>query len=190
MRPAVPAAMSRLGRIEEPADRARWAGGSDKGDKLGASEVNPGRVVLVNENLGGHASMHLFLRDALAEVDPGLETEFVDVPSAGTLRRLVAAQLPVLGPLDLDLHPLRLQLAQSNVARRLVRRTVASYGPPDVLHMYTQSIALLSVDMLRAFPSVVSTDATWLQGAYHLPHRRPTRGRLGCQAERSSMSPA
>lgn len=175
MRPAVPAAMSRLGRIEEPADGARWAGGSDKGDKLGASEVDPGRVVLVNENLGGHASMHLFLRDALAEVDPGLETEFVDVPSAGTLRRLVAAQLPVLGPLDLDLHPLRLQLAQSSVARGLVRRTVASYGPPEVLHMYTQSIALLSVDLLRAFPSVVSTDATWLQGAYHLPHRRPTR---------------
>ena len=22
---------------------------------------------------------------------------------------------------------------------------------------------------------MVSTDATWLQGAYHLPHRRPTR---------------
>ena len=50
---------------------------------MGASEVDPGRVVFVNENLGGHASMHLFLRDALAEVHPGLDAEFVDVPSAG-----------------------------------------------------------------------------------------------------------
>lgn len=167
--------MSRLDRIEEQADGARCPDRADRGDKLGASEVGPGRVLLVNENLGGHASMHLFLRDALAEVQPGLDAEFVDVPGAGTLRRVVAVQLPVLGPLDLDLHPLRLQLAQSNLARRLVRRTVASSGPPDVLHMYTQSIALLSVDMLRAFPSVISTDATWLQGAFHLPHRRPTR---------------
>ncbi len=137
--------------------------------------MDPGRVLFVNENLGGHASMHLFLRDAIAEVHPGLDAEFVDVPRSGPLRRAVGAQLPILGPLDLDLHPLRFQLAQSDVARRVVRRMLASSPPPDVMHLYTQSIALLSVDMLRAFPSVVSTDATWLQGAYHLPHRRPTR---------------
>jgi glycosyltransferase involved in cell wall biosynthesis len=131
--------------------------------------------LFVNENLGGHASMHLFLRDALAEAHSDLDAEFVDVHAAGTIRRAVAVRLPVLGPLDLDLHPLRLQLAQSEVARRLVRRAVASVGPPDVLHLYTQSIALRSVPLLRAFPSVISTDATWLQGAYHLPHRRPTR---------------
>jgi glycosyltransferase involved in cell wall biosynthesis len=41
--------------------------------------------------------------------------------------------------------------------------------------MYTQSIALRSADLLASLPSVVSTDATCLQGAYHLPHRRPTR---------------
>jgi alpha-maltose-1-phosphate synthase len=56
-----------------------------------------------------------------------------------------------------------------------VRRAIAAGGPPDVLHVYTQSIALRSADLLAAFPSVVSTDATSLQGAYHLPHRRPTR---------------
>jgi glycosyltransferase involved in cell wall biosynthesis len=41
--------------------------------------------------------------------------------------------------------------------------------------VYTQSVALRSVDLLRSLPTVVSTDATYLQGAYHLPHRRPTR---------------
>jgi glycosyltransferase involved in cell wall biosynthesis len=137
--------------------------------------VDPGRVLFVNENLGGHASMHLYLRDALDEVHPGLDAEFIDVPRSGTLRRALSAQVPVLGPLDLDLHPVRFQLAQSEVTRRLLRRAVDSGDGPDVLHLYTQSIALRSVDLLRSRPSVVATDATFLQGAFHLPHRRPTR---------------
>ncbi len=136
--------------------------------------MDPGAVLFVNENLGGHASMHLSLRDALPRVCPGLDARFIDVPPAGYLRRAVSAQLPVLAPLDLDLHPLRFQLAESEVARRLVRRACLE-SRPDVIHCYTQSIALRSVDILRAYPSVVSTDATFLQGAYHLPHRRPTR---------------
>jgi glycosyltransferase involved in cell wall biosynthesis len=119
--------------------------------------------------------MHLFLREALDEVHPGLDAKFLPIPSSGLIRRTVSAQLPVLGPLDLDLHPVRFQLAQSEVTRRLLRKVRAESGPPDVMHMYTQSIALLSAGTLRALPSVVSTDATCLQGAYHLPHRRPTR---------------
>ena len=138
--------------------------------------MDPGRVLFVNENLGGHASMHLYLREALAEVHPGLDAEFLDVPSSGTFRRACSAQVPVLGRLDLDLHPFRFQLAQSEVARRLLRTALAAPGvPTDVLHLYTQSIALRSVDLLASMPSVVSTDATCLQGAFHLPHRRPTR---------------
>jgi len=137
--------------------------------------VDPGEVLFVNENLGGHASMHLALREALAQCHPGVVAEFVDVPGSGAIRRAFAAQLPVLGRLDLDLHPLRFQLAQSEVARRMLRSACESASRPDVLHVYTQSVALRSVDLLRALPSVVSTDATFLQGAYHLPHRRPTR---------------
>lgn len=137
--------------------------------------MDPGQVVFVNENLGGHASMHLFLRTALADAHPGIDARFYDVPKSGPVRRVLAAQLPVLGPLDLDLHPLRFQLAQSEVTRRLLRRVLPEDGVPDVLHLYTQSIALRSVDLLASIPSVVSTDATFLQGAFHLPYRRPTR---------------
>jgi glycosyltransferase involved in cell wall biosynthesis len=137
--------------------------------------VDPGQVLFVNENLGGHASMHLFLRESLATVHPGLDAHFLDVPPSGTLRRALSVQLPVLGPLDLDLHPLRFQLAQSEATRRRLRRFVAEHGAPDVVHVYTQSVALRSADLLGSLPSVVSTDATCLQGAYHLPHRRPTR---------------
>jgi glycosyltransferase involved in cell wall biosynthesis len=139
------------------------------------SSVPPGRVVFVNENLGGHASMHLFLRDALADVQPAIDAEFVDVPALGRLPRAATAPVPVLGPLDLDLHALRFQLAESEVTRRLLRAHLAAHGRPDVLHVYTQSIALRSVDLLAAMPSVVATDATLLQQAYHLPRRRPTR---------------
>ncbi len=136
--------------------------------------MDPGEVLFVNENLGGHASMHLSLREALPEVDPDLDADFVDVPTSGTLRRVLHAQVPGLARLDLDLHPLRFQLAESEVARRLLIRAFRR-AVPDVLHVYTQSIALRSIDVLRSMPSVVSTDATFLQGAFHLPHRRPTR---------------
>lgn len=136
--------------------------------------MDPGAVLFVNENLGGHASMHLSLRESLPAVHPGLDARFIDVPPAGYVRRALSAQLPLLAPLDLDLHPFRFQLAESEVARRLVRRACET-ARPDVLHVYTQSIALRSIDLLRAVPSVVSTDATFLQGAFHLPHRRPTR---------------
>jgi glycosyltransferase involved in cell wall biosynthesis len=137
--------------------------------------VDPGHVVFVNENLGGHATMHLYLRAALAEVHPGLDAHFLDVPREGAMRRAVAARVPVIGPLDLDLHPLRFQLAQSEVTRRALRRVLSEQGSPDVLHVYTQSVGLRIVDVLASMPSVVGTDATFLQGAYHLPHRRPTR---------------
>jgi alpha-maltose-1-phosphate synthase len=137
--------------------------------------VDPGEVLFVNENLGGHASMHLSLREALPEVHPGLDATFIDIPGSGYLRRAWQAQVPVLGPLDLDLNALRFQLAQSEVARRLLRGACRGETRPDVLHLYTQSVSLLSVDVLRSLPSVVSTDATFLQGAFHLPFRRPTR---------------
>jgi glycosyltransferase involved in cell wall biosynthesis len=137
--------------------------------------VDPGQVVFVNENLGGHASMHLYLREALDELHPGLDARFLDVPMLAGLPRAATAPLPVLGPLDLDLHALRFQLAESEVARRRLRKHFADHGRPDVLHIYTQSVALRSVAMLASLPSVVSTDATLLQGAFHLPQRRATR---------------
>ena len=132
---------------------------------------DPGRVLLVNENLGGHAAMHLYLRDALAEIAPEVDATFLDVPPSGILRRICSARVPVIGELDLDLQPLRFQLAQSET----VRRQLARVGPYDVLHLYTQSIGLRSIKRLAAGPSVVSTDATLAQGAFHLPYRKPTR---------------
>jgi glycosyltransferase involved in cell wall biosynthesis len=131
----------------------------------------PLRTLFVNENLGGHTSMHLYLREALAQV-PELEGDFVDVPRAGIARKLLAAPVPLLAGRDLDLQPLRAQLLQSLWVRRLLAGAAQSY---DVLHIYTQSTALLSPSQLAARPTVVSTDGTMTQNAYHLPYRNPTR---------------
>ena len=113
------------------------------------------RAVLVNENLGGHATMHQGIRWALRE-HPDVESEFIDVPRARFLRRLVGARVPGLAGLDADLQPLRAQLAASAwVWHRLRRRGI---GDGEVLHLYSENIALLSESQLRRHPSVVSTE--------------------------------
>jgi glycosyltransferase involved in cell wall biosynthesis len=131
------------------------------------------RVHFVSENIGGHATMHMHLAAALAE-HPEIEPSFFQVPPAGALRKVVRAPVPGIARLDLDFHPLRDQLAGAVIVRRELKR-----GPDarraDVLHMYTQNAGLLSVDILAARASVVSTDATNRLNAYRLPQRTPAR---------------
>jgi glycosyltransferase involved in cell wall biosynthesis len=135
-----------------------------------AGTAGPVRVLFVSENNGGHSTMHLGIRAAIAE-DDRVTATFVDIPAPGTLRRVVSAQIPGLARRDLDLAALRGQLATSAAARRLLHAAADSF---DVLHAYTQHGVLLSRDELRAGPSVVSTDATGHQVARLLPYRRPT----------------
>ena len=89
------------------------------------------RALFVNENIGGHAAMHLYLRRAL-EQHPEVTASFLAVPRAGLLRRVVGASIPGLGRLDLDLQPLRAQLSQALHVRRRVRPLAEQF---DVLHV-------------------------------------------------------
>jgi glycosyltransferase involved in cell wall biosynthesis len=132
-----------------------------------------GRILFVNENIGGHATMHLHIFRALAE-HPDVAAERLDVPAAGLARRALAAQIPGLDRLDLDLSPLRFALAQSARARSLIRARL-SEGGITAIHAYSQHVVLLSNDELRRYPSVVSTDGSSMQNAEQLPYRRPTR---------------
>lgn len=129
------------------------------------------RALFLNENLGGHATVHLNLRQALND-HTDVDARFYDVPSPGLLRRLAAVPVPGLGRWDLDLQPLRYQLAQSAVARGWLRHHLQG---ADVVHAYTHNVALLSAGLLRNRPSVVSLDGTNTQNAYRLPYRAPTR---------------
>jgi glycosyltransferase involved in cell wall biosynthesis len=140
-----------------------------------------GRIVLFNENLGGHASLHAGLRAVLGS-RAGVDAVFCDLPPPGRLRRALSARIPGIGPRDLDLQPVRYRLAQSVQAHRLLAATLR---PGDVLHAYTQSALLCSRGLLARWPSLVATDATIAQGLYHLPYRRPTRHtHLGLRALR------
>jgi glycosyltransferase involved in cell wall biosynthesis len=157
------------GRADAPAP-----GGVERREPGGAPRCGPGRLVLVNENLGGHATLHLHLLRALA-AHPEVEVARGDVPHPGVPRRVVAAQVPGLARLDLDFAALRGQLAQSAVADRMLRHAIAD-GPVGAIHAYSQHAVLRSVDVLARYPSVVSTDGSAYQNAFQLPYRRAGRG--------------
>ncbi len=129
------------------------------------------RVLFVNENIGGHATVHLNLERALND-HPEIDATFLHVPPPPLLRRLVGASVPGLGRLDLDLQPLRAQLALSAFVRRRLRRIIADF---DVIHVYTHNAALLSAPLLASVPTVVSLDSTNALNAYRLAYRNPTR---------------
>ena len=130
-----------------------------------------GRLIMLNENLGGHATMHLNIYRALAE-HPEIDLVALDVPPRSILRRVVGMQIPGLARLDLDLSPLRSQLALSSTAHRMLRAAIAA-GPVGAIHAYSQHVAMRSLSELREYPSVVSTDGSAAQNAVQLPFRAP-----------------
>ena len=152
----------------------RRAEGRDVAVGVSAPErsARVGRVLFVNENLGGHETMHAHLRRSLASDHPEIGATFLDVPRPGLARRVAAARLPGLDRLDADLQPLRYVVAQCAATRRSVREAARGH---DVLHVYSQNAALLSAGLLRSMPSVVSTDTTNRVNAYQLPYRKPGR---------------
>jgi alpha-maltose-1-phosphate synthase len=131
------------------------------------------RILFVNENIGGHATVHHHLAVALRDRGD-VEAEFVTVPAPGRVRRLAGAPVPGLARLDLDLQPLRAQLALSAWVRRRIGGADDG-GRFDAVHVYTHNAGMLSVGLLGRVPSVVTLDTTNAHNAYRLPYRMPTR---------------
>lgn len=132
----------------------------------------PMHPLFVNENVGGHATMHMAIRAALSDHSE-VRAQFLDVPHAGLARRFGALPIPGLAREDFDLQALRIQLGASAHVQRRLRNW---RDPYDVLHVYSQNAGLLSSKTLSERPSVVATDATGEQGARMLPERRVGRG--------------
>lgn len=145
---------------------------ANDGRRASAAVHGVRRVLFVNENLGGHATMHLHLRRALAADHPEVEATFLDVPRPGLLRRLAAVPVPGLDRLDADLQAVRYQLAQSMATRRALLRLASGH---DAVHVYSQNATLLSAGLLRSMPAVVATDTTNQATGHHLPYRAPGR---------------
>ena len=129
------------------------------------------KILFVNENIGGHATVHHHLDLSLKDHGDVAAT-FLDVPAATGVRRVVSASIPGLARLDLDFQALRAQLAAAWWVRRRLKPIVADF---DLIHFYTQNAALLSVKMMRGRPCVISLDTTNTENAYRIPSRAPAR---------------
>ncbi len=129
------------------------------------------KVLFVNENIGGHATVHHHLKLCL-EDRSDVDATFLDVPKATGWRRFISASLPGLGRHDLDFQPLRAQLAAAWWVRRQIRRMATDF---DLVHFYTQNTALLSVGSMKNVPCVISLDTTNAENAYRIPFRTATR---------------
>ncbi|WP_127784264.1 glycosyltransferase family 4 protein [Rhodococcus sp. X156] len=134
---------------------------------------DPVRVLFVNENIGGHVTVHNAIRRCVQE-RTDVVAEFLDAQDPHLAGKLLRAPLPGLARLDLDLQPLRAQLVRSRGVRRALAARLAR-GDVDVVHVYTQNCALTSARLLRQLPCVVTTDSTTALNAYRIPYRTPTR---------------
>lgn len=125
------------------------------------------RALFVNEgdlggNVLGHVTMRASLQAGLAGRDE-VEAHFVTLPDLPRLPSLLAAEIPRLADVDLDLHSTRWHAVQAVRARRLVQREVERVRP-DVLHVGSHTIALgLRRRDLGGIPLFVSVDATTSQ---------------------------
>ncbi|MBN1095199.1 glycosyltransferase [Blastococcus sp. TML/C7B] len=131
----------------------------------------------MNENIGGHATVHHHLRTVAAERDD-LDVRIIDVPPPTFLRKVAAVAVPGLARLDADLRSVRYQLAQSASVARQLPRWLAEAWPgerPDVVHLYTHNVGLLAGRLLREIPYVVTIDSTNAQSNLMHPAREPTR---------------
>jgi starch synthase len=135
--------------------------------------AEPLKALFVNENIGGHATVHHSLRRAFAERDD-IEVEFLDAYGPGFGGKVLRVPVPGLDRLDLDLQVLRGQLVHSRGLRRRLQERLAE-GDIDVLHVYTQNCMLGSADLVRARPTVVTTDSTNELNAHLIPYRAATR---------------
>lgn len=131
------------------------------------------RYLFINENIGGHRTVHAALRRIFADVE-GIEVDFVDGQPPGLLGRILRAPVPGLARLDLDLQPLRSQLVHSAGIRRQVKKRLAD-GNVDAIHLYTQNAMLGGSRLLAQLPTVITTDSTGRLNAFSLPYRPPTR---------------
>lgn len=139
---------------------------------MGVTE-RPVRALFVNENIGGHATVHRHLR-AVAATRSDIAVSVEDVPPPAFWRKAFGAALPGLATVDADLQPVRYQLAQSAWVARMLPRWLSA-GSYDVVHLYTHNVGLLAGRALRGVPSVVTLDSTNAQSNLLHPVRELTR---------------
>jgi glycosyltransferase involved in cell wall biosynthesis len=122
------------------------------------------RVLFFNEgNLGTHilgqGQLDAALRIGVGEAD-GLEARFAGLAPLGRWSGAAASRpVPLMGGVDEGLSTLRWHLVQSLRARAALRRELAAW-PADLVHLHSQSVAMLAGPRITGAPVVVSLDTT------------------------------
>jgi glycosyltransferase involved in cell wall biosynthesis len=147
---------------------------------LGSNVVTSMRILFFNEgNLGtyvlGHGQLDAALHAGLKQ-HPHVEAQFVDLGALGRWGNALATRpIPPLTSVDLDLQSLRWHLVQSARARTRLGRALEQW-PADVVHLHSQSVALLIGPTRKLPPIVLSVDATIGDWAA-MPASEPSRRR-------------
>jgi alpha-maltose-1-phosphate synthase len=124
------------------------------------------RVLSLNTYTMGHITYQDGLENSFAAHAPDIDFHSLHLPEH--MRRdllgrvvywLLSRRMPGVDKTDADYIRLRLELACSFYAARVLNKMIKR-TQPEVLHVHTQSIALLSSRFLRSIPSVVSIDCT------------------------------
>ena len=149
------------------------------------------RIGFVNENLGGHATFHHRLIEALSE-DPRVNCDVLSLDPGGLVRRMLTHPLPLPKGLDFDAPLFRNQIGQSLAARSRLRTLARSN---DVIHMYSQNATPLALRYIRLRPLIISSDGTCRMTSKMLPFRYPGLGAkmgiaLSAAVERHVLSAA
>ncbi len=132
-----------------------------------ATGASPLRILFFNEgNLGSHILGQSQLAAALRvglDATTGVQARFAGLTPMGRLSSAAASwPVPGLSGHNLDLRTLRWHVVQSLRARRALERELRAYDPA-VLHLHTQSIAMLALGIMRRLPVVLSVDTTVLE---------------------------
>jgi alpha-maltose-1-phosphate synthase len=124
------------------------------------------KVLSLNVYTMGHVTYQNSLEQTFANKILDLEfislhlTDYYKQDFLGRLLYFVLSRrIPGFDKADYDFSRFRIEIANSFFARRCLERHLKNYQP-HVLHIHTQSIALLAASLLRQLPSVVSLDAT------------------------------
>jgi glycosyltransferase involved in cell wall biosynthesis len=135
-------------------------------DSASNAFMQPLPVLSVNCFVMGHAPYQLGLERCFGDPCYGIRFDSVHLPEANRkdllgriAYKLLTLRLGQIGSSDWDYFRLRSEVATSFFLRRLLKRTLP-LETPAVLHLHTQSIALLSADLIRSTPTVISLDCT------------------------------
>ena len=132
-------------------------------------------VLSLIENNMGHATYGNFMREYFSKSLSSKVDFYWDNEEREFTTRILVKLLSFYFPnqwivkQNLDFNRFRLQTAGAYIARRLAGRKL-SQVKYSALHLHTQVLALLSVDLLRKIPTVVSIDMTNVQASQEKTH--------------------